>query len=160
MSSSIPSEAILLIGVIIAAVALSQSFITSMAVIQQKTMSSTASMGEKLNTDVKLIFAAQADLGIIKIWVKNIGVATIFEGSIRDSDVFFGKEGNFQRYDFSETGEGWTYVLLQETDNGWRPGETMEIDLTPSTLLEPGDYYVRFVTYNGVKSEFFFSIGE
>jgi archaellum component FlaG (FlaF/FlaG flagellin family) len=155
MASSIPSEAIILIGVIIAAVALSQSFITSMAVIQQKTISSTASMGDKLNTDVKVIYAAKSD-AFVKIWVKNIGTSTIYNGSITDSDVFFGKEGSFQRYDY---GLGWTFTLLQGTDNSWRPGETIEINLTPAIQLDPGEYYARYVTHNGVKSEIFFSLG-
>lgn len=163
MASSIPSEAIILIGVIIAAVALSQSFITSMAVIQQKTISSTASMGDKLNTDVKVIYATRwidefdTELGV-KIWVKNIGTSNIYDGSIKDSDLFFGKEGSFQRYDFSES--GWTYKLLQNSTNGWRPGETMEINLTLTEALVPGEYYARYVTHNGVKSEIYFSLGE
>ena len=159
MSSSVTSEAIILIAVVVAAVALSQSFLTSMTMIQDKTTASSTAMGDKISTNVKIIYASGVNSTSARVWVKNIGTSTIHEPSITDSDLFFGPQGAFQWIGYNVSGTSWSYKLLGDGGEGWRPGETLEINIKSSTLIQSGEYYVRYVTYNGVKSDLYFSIG-
>ena len=158
MSSSITSEAIILIAVVVAAVALSQSFLSAVTMIQDKTTATSSVMGDKISTNVKVIYASGINSTSARVWVKNIGASTIHEPSIIDSDLFFGPQGAFEWIGYNINGTSWSYKLLGDGE-GWRPGETLEINIKSSTLIHSGEYYVRYVTYNGVKSDLYFSIG-
>jgi flagellar protein FlaG len=159
MSSSVTSEAIILIAVVVAAVALSQSFISAVSMIQDKAGASSKAMADKISTSVKIIYAAEVNTTTARVWVKNIGTSTIHDPNIIDSDLFFGRPGGFDWYGYSKSGIGWSYKVLGDVTEGWRPGETIEIDITSTKVITSGDYYVSYITYNGVKSELYFSIG-
>jgi len=157
--SSVTSEAIVLIAVIVGAVALSQSFLVSVSVLQDNAAASSTAMGDKIRTDVKVIYATIVNTTEARVWVKNIGTSTLFDSHIIDSDLFFGLNGDFKWYGYSDSGVGWNYTELGY-GHGWIPGETIQISISTAEPIATGEFYVRYVTYNGVKSEYFFTIGE
>ena len=155
--SSVTSEAIMLIAIVVGAVALSQSFLVSVSVLQNNAASSSIAMGEKISTDVKIIYGSGLNATTARVWIKNIGTSTIHDPYITDSDLFFGPQGTFEWYGYSKSGTGWRYQKLGEGE-GWRPGETIELTITAAKTITSGEYYVRYVTYNGIKSELYFTI--
>jgi archaeal flagellar protein FlaG len=157
--SSVTSEAIILIAVVVAAVALSVNFLSAMSMIEEKTTITSNAMGDKISTSVKIIYASGVNSTLAKIWIKNIGTSTIYDPYIQDSDLFFGPQGNFEWYKCTTSETGWTYQILGE-GNGWRPGQTLEITIKTSTTISPSEYYVKFVTYNGISSDLYFTIGD
>ena len=120
----------------------------------------TMDLAERIRTSVKIIHVANVSRTDVKFWVKNIGSSSFSTQQILMSDVFFGRVGNFQRYDYSDSGVGWNYTILGgDEDEYWECGETMEVTIHLSETLTAGDYYVTFITHNGIKSEKAFSIG-
>lgn len=161
MSSSAISEAIILIGVVIAASTLSQVFLTSISEIQASSIETSDRLSEKMKTNIKVLYAANVSQSAVKIWVKNIGSVTLSPPLIENCDLLFGRiGGNIELYTYSASGVGWNYTILNGIDSKWHPGETMELALTPSESLSQGQYYVSFATHNGVKDEHLFSVGE
>jgi archaellum component FlaF (FlaF/FlaG flagellin family) len=151
------SDGIVLIAVVISAVALSQSFLQSMNIIQTKNSESASTLSEKISTDIKIINAQVTSNSSLKIWVKNVGRSTIYPSNIADSDVFFGDANTIERLNYNVTGFGWTYIILNQDSSRWRPGETIEITITlGEPFIETNEYYVNMATHNGVKSSYFF----
>lgn len=155
--SSVTSEAIVLIAIVIGAVALSQSFLVSVSLLQRNSATSNLAMGEKISTDVKVIYASGVNATLARVWIKNVGTSTIHDPYIIDSDLFFGPQGQFEWYGYSNSSIGWNYEKLGEGE-GWRPGETIEVTITSAKVIASGEYYVRYVTYNGIKSDLYFTI--
>jgi hypothetical protein len=125
-----------------------------------------------MRTDFKVV-ATQATIaygggshGLVKIWMKNIGTASIGNGEISQSDVFIGKVGDFQRAIFFQGSttppaplppdDSWSYYFDDiNTNNQWDPGETLEIDAMSIKLAPAGvgityNVYFQFVLRNGV----------
>ncbi|HEX9913442.1 MAG TPA: hypothetical protein VGB32_00845 [Candidatus Bathyarchaeia archaeon] len=159
MASSIVSEGIILIAVVVAAAMLSQVFLTTMTGIEQSSVTMSERLGDKMKTSIKIISAVNSSSTTAKVWVKNTGTNIIPSAVIEKSDVIFGRFGAFNYVDFSETGVGWDFVLLNSEDTHWQNGETMEITITAAAAFIKGDYYVCFNTFNGVDDELYFSIG-
>jgi hypothetical protein len=92
------------------------------------------------------------------IWVKNVGASTI--GAIEESDVFFGKEGEFSRILYKDDAGGalpyWEYQI--ENDTEWVPTATTKITITFSSALSSGTYFIKVVIPSGVSDEIFFSM--
>ena len=159
MSSTV-SEGIMMIAVVIAAVTLSQSFLQSMNVIQTKAGETSTTLGDKISTDVKIIYADKVNETSIKVWIKNTGDSILFPSNIADSDIFFGDENNIERVNYNITGFGWNYNILSEDTSRWRQGETIEIQITLNIPTSgANEYYVSFVTHNGVKTHLYFNQG-
>ena len=155
MSSSMVSEGIVLLGIVLAASMLSSVFVTSMTNIQRSSMESSKYLSERIKTSLKILYAVSTS-SAVKIWVKNVGSSDIAPSDIEKANVFFGRD--LACYSYSESGVGWTYALLSGADS-WRPNETLEVTLTPPSPLTVGQYYVSFVAHNGVKDEYTMSIG-
>lgn len=155
MSGSMVSEGIVLLGIVLAASMLSQVFITSMTNIQRSSMESSKFLSDRIKTSIKIIYTTNSS-STVKIWVKNVGSLDIAPSDIQRSDIFFGTDLNC--YTYAETGVGWTYRILSGATS-WMPDDTLEVTLRPSSPLIPGQYYLSFVTYNGVKDEYTISIG-
>ena len=159
MSSSILSEAIVMIAVILAASTVTQAFLLSMSRMEYSSIITAKDLAERIRTSVKIIHATNSSQTQVKFWVKNVGSSSFSPQEISMSDVFFGRVGNFQRYEYSNSGVGWNYTILSDDDEYWESGETMEVTIHLSQTLTAGDYYASFITHNGIKSEKFFSIG-
>lgn len=157
--SSVVSEGIILVAVVVAASLLSATFMTGIDDIQSSTVTTTKAIGDTIRTAVKVIHAVNSSETVVKIWIKNVGSMPIHTAQIEVSDLYFGEAGNFSHHDYASTGVGWDYTILDPTSNKWSPQDTLEITLTLESALSTGDYYVSFSTHNGVKDDDFFSIG-
>ncbi|HIH87668.1 TPA: hypothetical protein HA344_00475 [Candidatus Bathyarchaeota archaeon] len=155
MSSSQVSEGIVLIGIVVAASMLSQVFITTMTNIQRSSVETSKYLSDRIKTSVKVVYAVNTTTGL-KLWVKNVGSTSIGEGELRMANVFFGRE--LTCYTYAASGVGWNYTLLNGAA-AWTPNATLEVTLTPSSVPDEGQYYLSFITHNGVKSEYSISIG-
>jgi len=160
MSSSVLPEAIIMIAVLVAASTVAQAFLFSMSRIQYSSTITAKDLAERIKTSVKIIHAKNTSKTEIRFWIKNIGSSSFSPQQILMGDIFFGRVGNFQRYDYSDSGVGWNYTILSgDHDEYWECCETMEVTIHVSETLTSGDYYVAFITHNGVKAEYLFSIG-
>jgi archaellum component FlaF (FlaF/FlaG flagellin family) len=155
MSGSMVSEGIVLLGIVLAASMLSQVFITSMTNIQRSSIESSKYLSDRIKTSIKIIYASNSS-STVKIWVKNVGSLDIAPSDIQRANIFFGKD--LSCYTYAETGIGWKYRILSGATS-WLPDETLEVTLRPSSPLNAGQYYLSFVTHNGVKDEYTMSIG-
>ena len=157
--SSIVSEGIILVAVVVAASVLSVTFMSSIADIQSSTLSSTADIGDAIKTSVKIIHVVKTGNNEAKVWVKNVGNNPIYDGEIERADLYFGEAGSFVHMTYAPSGVGWSYILLGDTTDKWNSQDTMEITVTTSAVLLTGDYYVSFSTHNGIRDDEYFSIG-
>lgn len=157
--SSVVSEGIILVAVVVAASVLSFTFMSSIVDIQQSTTASTNDIGDAIRTSVKVIHAVNVTDQNVRVWVKNVGSNSIYSGDIERADLYFGEAGDFSRISYSEAGVGWSYTLLGASSEKWNPQETLEILVTGSSTLSKGDYFVSFSTHNGIKDDEYFSIG-
>ena len=95
MSSSLLSEGIILIAVVVAAATLSQVFLASMAGMQSNSVSISERLGDKMKTSFEVITAVNSSSSRVKVWVKNTGTAIIPSALVKESDVFFGPIDDF-----------------------------------------------------------------
>ena len=160
MASSIVSEGVVLVAVVIAAAALSQVFLTSMAGLEHGTLSMTDRLSDKMKTSIDVISAVNTSSTTVKVWVKNTGTSIIPSTVVEMSDIIFGRIGEYSHFQYAESGPGWAFMLLNSDDTNWQDSETIEITITTSSDLEKGDYYFRFNTHNGVDDELYFTIGD
>ena len=160
MASSIVSEGIVLVAVVIAAAALSQVFLTSMAGLEHGTLSMSDRLSDKMKTSIDVISAVNTSSTTVKVWVKSTGTSIIPSTVVEMSDIVFGRIGEYSHIQYAESGPGWAFTLLNSDDTNWQDSETIEITITTSSDLEKGDYYFRFNTYNGVDDELYFTIGD
>ena len=161
MSSSIIAEAILMISVVVAASALTYAFYSSISSMEASYKSINDSINEELRTAITIVFVTNTSSTIVKAWIKNIGSSRIPAQLIELSDIFFGNKDHcvrIPRYS-SDYNYGWTYRFCNSNDDVWDPCETIEITVYLNETLTTGDYYLIFITYNGVKAEAVFSIG-
>jgi len=161
MASSIIAEAILMISVVVAASALTYTFYSSITSIETSYKSIDDSINRKLRTSITIIFVTNTSSTVIKAWIKNVGSSRIPAQLIDLSDVFFGNEEHYVRIPqySASSGYGWTYQFCNSDDDVWDPCETIVVTIYLNETLTAGDYYLVFITYNGVKAEAMFSIG-
>lgn len=157
--SSVVSEGIILVAVVMAASLLSATFMSGISDIQSSTVTSTKDIGEAIKTHIKIIHAVNSSQTQVIIWIKNVGSTSIHPNQIEVSDLYFGEVGNFAHYDYESSGVGWNYSILDSATGKWSPQDTLEITVTLESALSNGDYFVSFSTHNGVKDDDYFSIG-
>ena len=156
MASITIEEAIIVVSTIIATSILAAAIFSSLSRIEASYKSVVAATEEKMGTDIKIVFATSTSSTTVKVWVKNVGTSRIAPSMIVSSDLFFGKVDNAARLNYSSD---WSYSIVNDDGDGvWEPGETLEITITLSSALSQGDYYVRFVLYNGKDAEYMFSV--
>jgi flagellar protein FlaG len=114
---------------------------------------------QQLRTDFKVVLAVANSSGYAQVWMKNTGSVQIPDSDIKKSDVICGDAttGNFNLLNLVKpsplTAPGqWTYTLNDLNGNKyWDPGETLEIDVQPSTLnTVGGPNYFQFTLPDGI----------
>jgi flagellar protein FlaG len=120
-------------------------------------------MGDQILTDVEILHEVTAAEGTeVDVWIKNVGPKGISSGLISESDLFFGKSGNFERIPYYENGSlapCWNYSIEQSKDNNWDKGETLLIKIKPTDVpVSREKYFIKFSTYNGVSKETYFTV--
>jgi len=94
----------------------------------------------------------------VDAWAKNVGTSSI--GSISNSDVFFGAEGETSRISYGEVGSPlpyWSYEL-EGAQTHWQQTVTNHIIIHLAQSLTAGTYLLKFVIPNGVYDETSFSL--
>jgi len=157
------AETIIVIATIIAA-----SFATTAIVMNLDGLVNTFRVNErnikdKIQTQITIVFATINTNDTVKVWIKNTGIKEIHEDLIPKSDLFFGPKGNFKRIPYETSTASpprWNYTIVNDVDGdgNWDPGETIEVTIIWDTALDLGEYYVKFVLYNGVDDDYTFSI--
>ena len=160
MGSSVVSEGIVLVAVVIAAATISQVFLSSIGGLQQGSVAMSEKLSDKMETEIAILKAVNTSSTTVKVWIKNVGSSIMPLDSVKIGDVLFGEYGNFDYLTYSESGAGWDYTVLGSTDSNWNPSETIEITVTTASALAKGDYYFSYTTHNGVNEELYFSIGD
>jgi len=163
MSHVVTAEAIITIAVVVGASALAYAFTAGASALTTTYLESQKAESIRVRTSVKIVFAANSSETEVSIWIKNIGL-TRFGGSlIAQGDLFFGPSGNFTRIPYYEDGMAppyWTYEIAEDLDGDgvWDPCETIRITIVLPQPLESGEYFVKYVTYNGVSDYMWFSV--
>jgi len=159
MSSTMISEAIIMVAVIVAGSMLTQVFLISITRFQYSSNWATKDLSEKMLTSVLIIYATNSSSSELIFWVKNIGAVSLTRQLVKMSDVVLVGPSDVSEFSYSDSGSGWSYSLLNSEDEKWDYGETIQVTLRLGSQLEPGDYTLIFVVYNGVKTEYTFTIG-
>jgi flagellar protein FlaG len=154
MSSDTFTTAMFLIASIIAAAVLLNAVFPVIYTMTGTFGQSSHEADQRIRTDIKII-NTYAKSGIGQIWMKNIGTNRIGYEEINQSDVFIGATGDFEsvpRKEGALGGNGWNYLVLEDTNTYWDPGETVHLTLESTKIpLSKGDIvYFQFVTMNGV----------
>ncbi len=162
-SSTVITESILTIAAIVSIAVVLAAFIPNLYYLESAHRGYVMRIKTELETEVKIIFASgSVDSDEVKIWVKNVGSASIPSELIGEaSDLLFGPKGNFTRIPFnSASSPTWSYTIVNDLDGDgdWDPQETIEITLSFGQALSEGDYYVRFSVYTGSYDEYYFSL--
>jgi flagellar protein FlaG len=163
MSGEAISSAILTIASIVCVFSFVSIVYPSIISAGDPIISRTNSMGDHILTDVEILHETTAAGGSeVYVWVKNVGSKEISSGLISESDLFFGKSGNFERVSYDENGSlatCWNYSIEQSKDNNWDKGETLLIKIKPTNVTVSGEkYFIKFSTYNGVSKETYFTV--
>jgi len=111
-------------------------------------------INDRIKSQMEIVQVSCEDTDVT-VWVKNVGSTRI--GSIKDSDIFFGKEGNFSRIPNGQAGSPepyWDYSI--ENDTEWGPTATLRITIYLSQAPS-GAHFVKVVAPNGVLDEYQFS---
>ena len=119
----------------------------------------TDKLDERMKSRISIVHAtATGDRHTVYIWIKNVGSTRV--SSITDSDIFFGKEGNFMRIPYVANAGGaypsWNFTI--ENDTEWGTNATLKITITYDTDPGAGTYYIKVVIPNGISDEYYFSM--
>ena len=153
------TTALLIIAGIICALFLFNSVYPMVNRSSQAMVSLADKIDERMKSRISIVHAAStADRKTVYIWVKNTGSSRIT--SIEESDVFFGKEDNFNRVPYVDDAGGsyprWEYSLENGTE--WTTGITLKITITYDSDPGTGTYFVKIVIPNGISDEYYFSM--
>lgn len=164
MPSTVISEAIITIAVVVAASILAVTFTVNLQAFSDLQKRTLVKLEEEMETSVKIIFADAETSSTLKIWIKNVGYKSIAQPLIGPaSDLFLEQKGGTAlRVSYnSEVSPTWTYTILNDEnyDGNWDPQETMEIivSLTEGTLVN-GDWLIWFATYTGSHTQYILSL--
>lgn len=157
VSESVITAAILTIASVICAVALINVLYPSVVSVGGSFITTSSKLSDKIKSDIEIISEGNTT-DVVYVWVKNVGKTEIPQ--VDNSDLFFGLVDDFQRVAYDEslsTSPSWNFTIENDDGDGrWDVGETIKITINQTAT--PGDYYVKFVIYNGVSDEDFFSI--
>jgi len=117
--------------------------------------SSSHEADTRLRTDVKIINTYANSSRIAQVWLKNVGSYRVSANEINQSDVFIGSPGDFTVVPLRLTSigsNGWTFEILDDTNDYWESGETLQITIAcPKIPVNTGDpVYFQFVTQSGI----------
>lgn len=161
MSGETISAAIITIASVICAAGFVAAVTPSILSAGDPVVSSTNVLKDQIDTNIKIIHAASNPEGTeVYIWIKNVGDNRISSNLVDNSDLFFGESGNFMRVPYDETGTevpGWRYSIENSGVGQWQKGDTIRITVRTS-VSSGNEYFIKFITYNGVSDEDYFAV--
>jgi hypothetical protein len=125
----------------------------------QAMVSMSEQVDERMKSRINIVHAANsANHTSVYLWIKNVGSQRIV--SIESSDLFFGREDDFDRIPYKDeaptTYPQWEYSL--ENDTEWQTSATLKVTITYTSDPGAGTYYVKFIIPNGISDDFYFSM--
>jgi hypothetical protein len=113
---------------------------------------------ERMKSRINIVHAASSsDNKSVYLWIKNVGTQTILD--VKQSDLFFGQEDNFERIpyvDDSEDNPRWSFII--ENDSQWKTSATIKVTITYDSVTASGTYFAKFIIPNGIYDEYYFSM--
>jgi len=159
MTSAI-AEAIYTIAIVIAAATVAGTYFQNTAQLNGALNVASQNAKDAAMTSLKTVFAAKTSSDVIEVWVKNIGTGSIDSVLISQFDVFFGPKGSYRYIPYNKTSSPkWTCSIAGNNGlSDLHPGETLDITIYLDYSLSTGDYYFKVIAYNGVSSDYSFSL--
>ena len=158
---TVMTEVMLTAAIATIAAFLAASFYSSMTSFYNVYRTAIGAEEEKALMDIKIVFATNTSSTTVKVWIKNVGQKPLSKNLITRASLIFGPSSQCELISYnSSTPPSWTFQLAYDADGDgvWDPSETIELTITWSETLAPGDYYVKFIMHNGVSDDYYFSI--
>ena len=141
MSSETIVTAIFLITAVVAAGILTSQIFPAIYTMSGSVSSSAKSADQTLRTDVAIVNSFANTSHYAQIWIKNTGSSRIHIADLNTSTIFIGSSQDIGTVPLDSTlsGDGWTYEILGDNNNGyWDPMETLHITVFKTNLPGTG----------------------
>ena len=114
---------------------------------------------ERMKSRINIVHAANnSTRTLVYLWIKNVGTQRILD--VKESDLFFGQEDDFERVPYVEDAgteyPRWDFEL--ENDTEWKTSATIKVTITYDSDPGAGTYFAKFIIPNGIFDEFYFSM--
>jgi hypothetical protein len=116
------------------------------------------SENNRITSQIEIIQVGITGNIVVDAWAKNVGTSSI--GSIPNSDVFFGAEGETSRISYGDISSPlpyWSYQL-EGSQTTWQQTVTNKISIHLAQSLAAGTYVLKVVIPNGVYDQTSFSV--
>ena len=155
------TEFTLAIAATVIAATLAGVYFTSLNQVADLQKLQVLGLKEQLYYRCDIIYAhSSSGSTIIRIWVKNTGFKDLSRGLVKKSEIIILGGGGVRYLLYGGSSNSWSYKLLNDSDEDgrWDPSETIEVEARLSGPLASGDYYLKFILFNGAESEYNLSI--
>jgi hypothetical protein len=114
---------------------------------------------ERMKSRISIVHAANnSTRTAVYLWIKNVGTQRILD--VKESDLFFGQEDDFERISYVDDAGGtyprWSFELENATE--WETSATLKVTILYSSDPGAGTYFVKFIIPHGISDEFYFSM--
>ncbi|AKG54238.1 hypothetical protein DGWBC_1611 [Dehalogenimonas sp. WBC-2] len=122
----------------------------------QSAISSAADQAnDRMQSRITIIQAGSSG-SEVNLWVKNVGLTTIY--NIGQSDLFLESSVSYTRIPYSETDiPSWSYII-SDGQSDWSQTVTIGITIRLTSPLATGNYQVKMVLPNGVSDAIMFGV--
>jgi len=145
MASEAISSSIMIIGAVLGAAVLITAILPAIFSAGDTFGTVSSSAEQKLRTDFRIVNTYTAGEDTVQVWLKNVGNNRISVYDIQNSDVFLGVGSEYGRLGYNAGGALGTFKYILDPDDGyWDIGETLEIYITDTGMLDIGTNSVLF----------------
>jgi len=158
---SLMTEFTLAIAATVIAATLAGVYFTSLNQVADLQKLQVLGLKEQLYYRCDIIYAhSSSGSTTVKLWVKNTGFKDLPRELIEKSEIIILGGSKVYYLLHGDSSNSWSYKLLNDSDDDsrWDPSETIEVEVRLSASLTSGDYYLKFVLFNGAESEYSLSV--
>ena len=158
---SLMTEFTLAIAATVIAATLAGVYFTSLNQVADLQKLQVLGLKEQLYYRCDIIYAhSSSGSTTVKLWVKNTGFKDLPRELIEKSEIIILGRSKVYYLLHGDSSNSWSYKLLNDSDDDsrWDPSETIEVEVRLSASLTSGDYYLKFVLFNGAESEHSLSV--
>ena len=155
------TEFTLAIAATVIAATLAGVYFTSLNQVADLQKLQVLGLKEQLYYRCDIIYAhSSSGSTTVKLWVKNTGFKDLPRELIEKSEIIILGRSKVYYLLHGDSSNSWSYKLLNDSDDDsrWDPSETIEVEVRLSASLTSGDYYLKFVLFNGAESEYSLSV--
>jgi len=145
----------LIIGGVIASLAMFNGFYPAITSSTDAIRSSTTKVSDRIESRIEVIQVGDNGTDVF-IWIKNIGSSEIV--AIENSDIFFGPTNDFYRVNHGTGPVPYWEYEFEGSKSRWTTTVTARITLHPAAPLTTGTYLVKFVIPNGIFDELTYTV--